>query len=162
MTTNGWHSGDDAGELHSGDDALLAELREALSSPGPVPERMRTAARAAFAWRGLDEELELLVLAHDSALEHDSQVRDDLATAPRTLSFQGAELSVEIEIGSDLMGQLIPPQPGHITLVTGQGSGAEADADDVGCFRLPLPGRGPARLTCRTAGGTSATEWTTL
>lgn len=153
MTANAWHSGDEP---------LIAELKEALNGPGPVPEQMRTAARAAFAWRGVDEELELLVLAHDSAFEHAPQVRGALATAPRTMSFQGSELSVEIEVESDLMGQLIPPQPGHVTLVTGQGFRADTDADDLGCFRLPLPGRGPVRLTCRTAGGTSATEWTTL
>ena len=69
---------------------------------------------------------------------------------------------VEIEVESDVMGQLIPPQPGHVTLVTARGSRAEAEADDLGCFRLPLPGHGPVRLTCRTAGGISATEWTTL
>src|SRR4051794_12708641 len=106
---------------HSSDESLVAELREAVSSPGPVPERMRTAARSAFGWRQVDEELELLFLAHDSALEYAPEVRGPVSTESRTLSFQGTELSVEIEIDRDLIGQLSPPQPGQVTLITAKG-----------------------------------------
>lgn len=149
-------------DWHGGDESTLAELKEALSSSRPVPERMRTAARAAFSWRGVDDELELLVLAHDSALDADADVRDAVPTGPRTLMFEGDELCVEIEVGSDVIGQLVPPQQGRVTLVTAHGFRAQAEADGMGCFRLPRPERGPVRLTCRTDRAASTTEWTPL
>lgn len=144
------------------DDALSAELAEALGTAGAVPERMLAAAQAAFTWRRVDEELDLLVLAHDSLVEGGPAVRDAAVDGPRTLAFHGAELAVEIDLGSDVMGQLVPPQRARVSLTTAEGTLAEADADELGCFRLPLPERGPVRLVCRSDAGTAATEWLLL
>ena len=144
------------------DDATLAELKEALEESGAVPPQMREAALAAFAWRGVDQELELLLLAHDSALVDDLQVRDAGPSGVRTLAFQGDDLSVEIEVGSDILGQLIPARPGRVALVTARGARLEVEADDMGCFRCPLPDGGPVRFLCTSDGATVATEWVTL
>jgi hypothetical protein len=144
------------------DDALLAELKEARREVGAVPPRMREAALAAFAWRGVDEEVELLLLAHDSAMVDDPAVRDAGPSGIRTLAFQGDDLSVEIEVGSDIIGQLVPAQPGRVELVTARGMRAEVVADALGCFRFPLPGGGPVRFLCTSDGATVATEWVTL
>lgn len=148
---------------HNGDDPLLAELAEARSAARAVPESMRVAARAAFAWRALDEELELLVLAHDSALGTDAgDVRAAAPDGPRELTFRGAALSVELEVGPDVMGRLVPPGPGRATLAGPLGVLAEADVDALGCFRLPRPGCGPVRLVCRTDDAAVTTGWLRL
>jgi hypothetical protein len=144
------------------DDGTLAELKQALGEAGAVPARMREAALAAFAWRGVDKELELLLLAHDSALADDLAVRDAGPGEIRTLAFQGDALSVELEVGSDIIGQLIPAQPGRVTLVTARGARTEAEADTMGCFRLPLPAGGAVRFLCTCGGAMLATEWVTL
>ena len=144
------------------DDATLAELREALGEAAAVPARMRDSALAAFSWRGVDQDLELLLLTHDSALADDLAVRDAGPSEIRTLAFQGYELSVELEFGDDIIGQLIPAQPGQVALVTPRGTLTEVEADAMGCFRLPLPGGGAVRFLCTSNGATLATEWVTL
>ncbi|WP_100498888.1 hypothetical protein [Geodermatophilus chilensis] len=152
-----------ANPRHNGDDPLLAELAEAQDAARAVPESMRVAARAAFAWRTVDEELELLVLAHDSALAAGpAGVRDVPSDGPRALTFQGAALSVEIEVGADVMGQLVPPQPGRVTLSGTREVLAETAADALGCFRLPRPEGGPVRLVCRTDDAAVTTGWIRL
>ncbi len=64
------------------DDALLEELREALRAERTTPEQLMEAARAAFDWRHLDEELELLTLSYDSSLQETAGVRGPAVDAP--------------------------------------------------------------------------------
>lgn len=149
-------------EWFDSDESLLSELREALAGPGPAPHRMVDAARAAFAWRGIDEELEMLTLAYDSALEGGSVVRDARPLSTRTMVFEGDGLSLELEFGSGVAGQLIPPQAGRVVLLGPGESVVEAHADATGCFRLARPEDGPIRFRCESAGGTWATGWLTL
>lgn len=142
------------------DDPLLAELAEARSAARAVPESMRVAARAAFARRSVEEELEFLVLAHDSALGTDAG--DGCVAAPdgpRELTFRSAALSVELEVGADVLGRLVPPGPGRVTLAGTRAVLAGADADALGCFRLPRPERGLVRLVCRTDDAAVTTGW---
>ncbi|SDL89316.1 hypothetical protein SAMN05660642_01160 [Geodermatophilus siccatus] len=148
---------------HNGDDPLLAELAEARSAARAVPESMRVAARAAFAWRSVEEGLELLVLAHDSALGTDAgDVRAAPPDGPRELAFRGAALSVELEVDADVRGRLVPPGPGRVTLAGPLAVLAEAEADALGCFRLPRPGCGQVRLVCRTEDAAVTTGWVRL
>ena len=141
------------------DDELLRELRAALREPS-VDEKLIRAAQAAFTWRTVDADLEILSLetelVRDAAL-----VRDAGQGAPRVFAFHGERLSVEIEIDHDgLVGQLTPPGPARITLVTPDGPQAAADADEVGCFTLPAPPPGPMRLDCQRGSDRFLTEWT--
>lgn len=141
------------------DDELLRELRAALREPS-VDEKLIRAAQAAFTWRTVDADLEILSLetelVRDTAL-----VRDAGQGAPRVFAFHGERLSVEIEIDHDgLVGQLTPPGPARITLVTPDGPHAAADADEVGCFTLPAPPPGPMRLDCQRGSDRFLTEWT--
>lgn len=142
---------------HWTDDELLRELRDALQEP-PVDERHIRAAQAAFTWRTVDADLEILGLETDLAPA--AEVRGSSA-APRTFTFHGERLSVEIEIDGDgVVGQLTPPGPARVTLLTADGPQAATDADEVGCFSLPPPPPGPMRLDCQRGADRFLTEWT--
>jgi len=144
------------------DDELLQELRAALQEE-PVAESVIRAAQAAFTWRTVDAELELLSLETSDALAAGTLVRGDGPGEQRIFAFRGERLSVEIEIdGAGIVGQLTPPRPGQVTLMTTEGPQATAQADDVGCFTLPPPAPGPVRLDCRLGSGRFVTEWVTV
>jgi|SRR4051794_3534312 hypothetical protein len=149
-------------EWFDSDESLLAELADALAGPGPAPQRMVDAARAAFAWRAVDEELEMLLLAYDSAVEDATVTRDARPLTTRTLVFEGDGLSLEVELGDGLAGQLIPPQAGRVVVFGPGETVVDAAADSTGCFRLARPGSGPIRFRCESAHGTWATDWLTL
>jgi hypothetical protein len=143
------------------DDELLRELRDALREP-PVDERLIRAAQAAFTWRTVDADLEILSLETELAVNDTAMVRDAGQASPRVFAFHGERLSVEIEIDdAGIVGQLTPPGPARITLVTPDGPQAAADADEVGCFSLPAPPPGPMRLDCQRGSERFLTEWTT-
>lgn len=143
-------------------DALWHELRAALQE-SEVDESVVRAAQAAFTWRTVDADLELLGLDAGSGPKDGALVRASGPGGPRTLMFRGERLSVEIEIDeTGIVGQLIPPQPGQVTLVTADGPQATTEADDVGCFALPPPMAGPLRLDCRLGDDHFITEWATI
>jgi hypothetical protein len=143
------------------DDELLAELGAALREM-PASESVVRAAQAAYAWRTVDADIELLSLAADAGLTSAAMVRGG-PDAPRALAFHGERLSVEIEIDeAGIVGQLTPPQPGRVTLVTAEGSQEIVQADEVGCFTLPLPSSGPIRLDCTMGADHFITEWVTI
>ncbi len=141
------------------DDELLQELGTALREE-PEDETFIRAGQAAFSWRTVDADLELLGLAADSAVAAGALVRGG---GPRTLAFRGERLSVEIEIDEGgIVGQLTPPQPGQITLVTTSGQDMTTQADEVGCFAFPPPPAGSLRLDCRLGDDRFITEWVTV
>jgi len=127
-----------------------------------VDEKLIRAAQAAFTWRTVDADLEILSLETELAVSDTAQVRGTGQGSPRTFAFHGKRLSVEIEIDDDgIVGQLTPPGPARVTLVTPDGPQAAADADEVGCFTLPAPPAGPMRLDCQRGSDRFLTEWTT-
>jgi hypothetical protein len=140
------------------DDELLRELRAALHDP--VAERLTRAAQAAFTWRTVDADLEILALETGLAVSGAPQLRGG-PDAPRTFAFHGERFSVEIGIDDEgIVGQLTPPGPARVTLVTTDGPQAAAQADEVGCFSLPPPSPGPMRLDCQRGTDRFLTEWT--
>jgi len=144
------------------DDELLRELRAALQEP-PVDEKLIRAAQAAFTWRTVDADLEILSLEAELTASDTALVRDAGQGGPRVFTFQGERLSVEIEIDDvGIVGQLTPPGPARVTLVTPDGPQAAADADEVGCFSLPTPPAGPMRLDCQRGSERFLTEWTNV
>ncbi len=145
------------------DDTLLRELSQAVRNPEPAPPRMLQAAKAAFSWRSVDDELELMTLVCDSTTHDGALLRSPLTTNPRTLVFDADTLSLEIEVGTDdIMGQLIPPQPAHATITTAAGTFAQTDTDETGCFQIPRPTEGPVRIRCTTATTSLTTDWMPL
>lgn len=127
-----------------------------------MDEKLIRAAQAAFTWRTVDADLEILSLESELAVSDAAGVRDAGQGQARMFAFHGERLSVEIEMDDDgIVGQLTPPGPARITLVTPDGPRAAADADEVGCFALPAPPPGPMRLDCQRGGDRFLTEWTT-
>ncbi len=141
------------------DDELLQELRTALQE-APVDEGVIRAARAAFSWRTVDADIELLCLESGAGLTAGAPVRGG---GQGVLSFHGERLSVEIEIDeAGLTGLLTPPQPAQVTLVTADGARAATRADEAGCFMFPPPGHGPLRIECSLDADRFITEWVTV
>jgi hypothetical protein len=139
------------------DDRLLDELRAALQGAGRPTPAMEAAGRAAFSWGSVDAEL--AALTYDSARDAGAGVRGPTAP-PRTLVFQGAEVSVELELtDTGLTGQLIPPDHGDVALWSPDGQLASVHADELGCFELEVSSGGLMRLRCRTSSGDLLTEW---
>ena len=139
------------------DDRLLEELRAALRQAGTPTPTMAAAAAAAYSWRTIDAEL--AVLSEDSAAAVPAPVRG-APVGPRTLEFQGAHLSVEIEEAeTGLVGQLVPPTPGQITLLGPGGELGQASADELGCFTLDAPAGDLVRVHCETPSGALVAEW---
>jgi hypothetical protein len=146
MTDPGWD-----------DDRLLDELRTAVRQAGSPTPAMKAAGYAAFAWWTIDAELAALT---------DEVVGDEVATVrgpsapPRTLLFTGTQVSVELErSATSLIGQLVPPASGEVTLLGPDGELAVADADEVGGFHFQSPPTGLVRLRCRTSSGVLLTDW---
>jgi hypothetical protein len=78
----------------------------------------------------------------------------------RTLEFAGRSVSIELEIGPEIIvGQIYPLQAGRLTLLTPAGEESDVTADDVGCFTFPRPPGGPFRLRCTTADAGVITDW---
>lgn len=146
------------------DDDLLDELRAALRAGAATSARAADAGRAAWTWRVVDEELAELtrdswggVGAAADALTRDGGGHDD---GRRTLTFEGSTGSVELQIDGDrVVGQFLPPAVGRVQLFTADGPGAAGAADELGCFTLDLPDRGPWRLRCTREPDALLTTW---
>jgi hypothetical protein len=107
----------------------------------------------------VDDEL-TLTLCFDSAVEHAPLVRGSSSMTARSMSFENDNLGVEIDIyGGQMTGQLLPPQPGSVRLVTPKGVFAQTATDPSGCFVVACPPHGPLRLECSVADMVLATEW---
>jgi hypothetical protein len=142
------------------DQRLVQELRAAVDRVGVPTARMIAAAQAAYSWRTVDAEL--AALTHDSLTDESTLVRSGSA-APRTLVFESARVSVELEQTEDgLVGQLVPPTDGEVTLQGPEGELGHASVDELGCFSFGRSLRGPVRLRCRTSSGVLVTDWVRL
>jgi hypothetical protein len=143
------------------DDALMRELGAALRE-AQAEESIVRVGQAAFAWRTVDAELEIIGLDADSVPAGAGRVRGGQSRSPRTLIFRGERVSIEVEIDeAGLVGQLTPSGPGQVTLITVDGPQATALTDEVGGFTLPPPAPGPMRLECTFGADHFLTEWTT-
>lgn len=149
------------------DDELVALLGEAVAEDDAVSDRRRAAARGAFAWRTVDEELAELL--HDSALDAGAAVRSS-AGAPRSISFGRSGLTLEIEVdGEEVLGEVIAEGAaaagGGLAEVRLQRPGVDdttTAADAAGFFRFAGVGPGAVRFVVERGGWTLTTPWFTL
>jgi hypothetical protein len=129
------------------DERLLQELASALRTAQPLDAALRRAGEAAFSWHAFEEELELAGLVYDSVLETSSPSRGPDVENYRTVLFEAPSVSVQLERNGDVVvGQVMPPGPGRLTLEGGHGCCAPIEVDEVGCFCLENMPAGPIRL----------------
>ena len=151
------------------DDTLMALLRDAVGAEASEVEdraatsRRAAAARGAFAWRSVDEELAALL--HDSALEA-SGARSG-GGGPRVLSFGRGGVSVEVDLdGGDLRGQVVghgeATGPVRVALQRPDGAERAVEADEDGLFVVPDVPAGSARLRVEVGGWSLTTPWVVL
>jgi hypothetical protein len=139
------------------DEALMNELGQALEHLA-VPDHRREAARAAFTWRTIDEEL--LALTHDSLEMADAAVRGALDV--RTLGFESDGLSLEIEVeGNRVFGQVLDADADEV-IVESVGEGSQScPVDACGVFSVVVP-TGPVRFGVSIEGMLRHTPWIVL
>jgi hypothetical protein len=139
------------------DEALMNELGRALGQAS-VPDHRREAARAAFTWRTIDEEL--LALTHDSLEMADAAVRGVLDV--RTLGFESDGLSLEIEVDDHrVCGQVLDADVGEVLVESVEEGAQTVPVDQSGVFTVDVPA-GPVRFGIRVDGVLRHTPWIVL
>ncbi len=145
------------------DDLLIAELRRLGAAADPVPDHVRRAAAAAFAFRDLDAALAELVADSAAGLGYEA-VRADRPDA-HLLSYELDGVRAELEVtatgdGPLLTGQLIDAGGPDGELETGTGERRMVPLDEFGRFLLAEVPSGPARLRFSSpAGRRIVTPW---
>lgn len=145
------------------DDELMALLGEAVAESDAVSDRRMNAAKAAFAWRNIDDELAELL--HDSALEPGAAVRSGSHDEPRSLSFSSRGLALEVEVdGTVLMGQVLDADlAGAVVRLQRTGvADREVDVDSAGFFRFDDVDPGPIRLVASSADWRLVSPWVVI
>ena len=144
------------------EEELLGELRRVIGTADPLPAHVEAAAREAFTWRTIDDEL--------AELLHDSSVEPALAGVragdePRVLGFAGASLRVELEVSGSgrertLIGQLLPAVAARIEIRHADRT-TTVEADDRGRFSAAGVPAGSISVRCQPAGHPRAlaTPW---
>jgi hypothetical protein len=152
------------------DDTVMTQLRHIAAEVDPVPPAVLAAARAAILTRDLDGELATLVADSqaDSAELGFEQVRSGAAPS-RLLTFEGAGVQVDVEVTGQaddlgLVGTVTGTEPQQeCVLEGGDGGRRPLHLDDLGRFMVDAVPPGPARLRCRSAGGSwVTTAWVRL
>jgi hypothetical protein len=145
------------------DDVLMDELKAAVRDRQEVPPAFAEAAKAAYTWRRIDEELELLTLSYDSSVADRAAVRGPTTSLERILVFESEDVTMTLEVGPEvLMGQVVPARPKRVVLEVASGPGDEVEADDSGFFLLRRPPAGPIRLTWHDGDLGVVTDWVTI
>ena len=139
------------------DERLLADLGDAVRSASEVPPSFLRVGRGAFAWHGID--LDLAALAYDSTVAGLPAGVRSRSGGVRSLTFEGAALTIEVELSADaLSGQVVPPRPGSVEVWVDDELASEATVDDAGWFHVAPPPAGPFRLCVRTGDDTVVTS----
>jgi hypothetical protein len=148
-------------QLPSDDDrTMLDDLRTALAEAGEVPQEFLVAGRAAYAWHGIDAELALAEVIFDSAYDAELATRATAAEASRMVSFQAADVTVDIEVAPDgITGQVTPAESCRIVGQGAVGTFDETTGDAAGLFVLGAPPSGPIRLRVAWPDRAITTEW---
>ena len=151
-----------ASQQWADDDRLMTALAEALQAERDVPREFIEAGQAAFTWHSIDAEL--AALTFDSETETMAAAVRSAEPAPRFLTFTAADLTIGLEIGQDeVIGQIVPPQPGHVDAYSVHGAALTATVNEIGFFIIRSLPASPFRLHCQADSGISVlTAWITL
>jgi hypothetical protein len=152
----------------SEDDRLLEALGEALRALDAVPPEVVTAAKEAFTWRTIDDEL--LALSLDS-LTDDQLLAGVRGRGPRSLTFEDPDVAIEIEVVDQgqqrtITGQATAEGLRAVQLHAGaQQEPIDVQVDELGRFHASDVPAGPLRIRVLLDGDpprTVATEWVTV
>jgi len=136
----------------------MEELARAVAQTETVPDHRREAARAAFTWRTIDEEL--LALTHDSLELADAAVRGALDV--RTLGFEADGLSLELEVDGDrVFGQVLDAEVAEVVVESTEAGAHHWPVDSSGVFSGAVP-HGPVRFAVQVGGVLRHTPWIVL
>jgi len=144
------------------DETLMAHIRDMFDRVDAVPAWLVDAAKLTFGLRDVDVELAALVA--DSDVDEPLLAVRSAAVAARLLTFDGEDLTIELEMhpageGPAIVGQLVPPGPAQVDVDQVDG-GETVQADDLGRFSVATLRTGPCRLVCRRPGRRpTATPW---
>jgi len=159
------------------DDTLLTALAAALRPGVDLIDEVAAQGRGVYAWRTVDDDLLLAELSFDSrthegaAMREAAPLREATETGtpgedpdePRVVVFEAAPLSIELEVTAGrVIGQIVPPGPGLVSVETATSLVLQVSADDFGFFELPPLPPGPLRVRCDTETGRLRTDWITL
>ena len=144
--------------IPASDDELLGMLGDLLRRVDPMPDTVREAASASLSWRDPDSQLAMLI--SDSEAEQLTTVR---GAAPRLLTFEVGERSVDLEVTSEarqarLVGQLMPNGAATVTIQHGNGT-SEVEADALGRFVVSDVASGLVRICWDRGESRVCTEW---
>lgn len=145
----------------SHEETVSRELTASLQDMRPHLEAVVRAAKEAFVWRTIDDDLMVAQLLFDSAQNADLPLmRAGDPDEPRVLTFSTDLRSVELEVRVDrILGEFNPPSPGRVEVETVHGVVQDVTADDLGFFVIePVP-EGTVRLRCTTPTTRLLTEW---
>ncbi|MET7289413.1 hypothetical protein [Streptomyces sp. NPDC005573] len=147
---------EDFGGSGPDEDLLEEQLRRAAAVLDPVPEGLLQLALEAYALHDLDARV--AELTFDSLV--DALPVRGAPQAPRMLTFQAGELTVDVEVtGDGLIGQLLPPRPARIEVLGGPRTVLPVPVDVLGRFTSDAPPSGPFALRLRTGEDVIVTEW---
>lgn len=147
------------------DDDLMTRLRDVLAAADGPPPAAVALAKGMFGLRTLDAELAALVA--DSAADAGADaVAVRGSTDTRLLSFESADLAIEIEVSGAgpvrrVVGQVVPPGGGTIEVrQPGAGRPRSVEVDERGRFTIDDVRPEPLNLTCRRPGARPVTtQW---
>lgn len=141
-------------------------MRRLLSERDGPPASVIEAARAAFGWRELDEQLAILV---GDTLDASTPAGVRSSQQPRMLDFAHGDRGVEVQVEESgevrrLVGQCIPTGTGIVELRSGgTGEVITVELDDLGRFDADGVPRGPVSIRCVPAEGEPfTTVWVTV
>ncbi|MFH9174483.1 hypothetical protein [Streptomyces albogriseolus] len=138
------------------EELLEEELRQAASLLDPVPPALLQSAVDAFALRDL--EARVAELTFDSLV--DAIPVRGAAAAPRMLTFSAGEVTLDVEVTEEgLIGQVLPPAPARVEILTGPRPAAMTTTDDMGRFTATVTPSGPFALRLHTPDEVVMTEW---
>lgn len=141
------------------DDALLAELKQALArSRHPQQEKLIMDAQDAFTFLAVSDEFAALVF--DSLWEDKLETASRSLATIRTLTFESAGLSLELEVSGDgVVGQVSPPGAATVEAERADGRRSVVETDEFGSFTLASPGSGPMRFHVSRGDAVTVTDW---
>jgi hypothetical protein len=139
-------------------DPLLVRIAEAFDADlPPVPDRLVSAARAAFQWRLIDAELADMLF--DSTSDELVGVRGGSGDR-RSFRYQSGDHVIRVHLTeATLIVMVEPPVVAPVALIDGDGQRAY-ETDEYGELAIDAPEL-PFRLELKLPGGDVVTPWVT-